>query len=390
MMLLAIFFTTAIAGATYYLTLSGFTFDQLKETYDPLDGENSGGDEAIEATEPLTLLFMGVDTGTGSRTEDWVGNSDSMLLVTINPKTKKTTMMSLERDILVDLSASDGELTGQQNKLNAAYQEGEKEGAIATIEALMNIQIDHYVMINMQGMIDLVDAVGGITVDNKFDFDISIADQEPEYTAIVPPGKQKVNGEQALVYARMRYQDPHGDYGRQQRQREVIQKIMAKVLSMNSVSRYQKILDAVAKNMRTSVRINASTTPQLLGYRDALKNIKTYQLTGVDAMFNGASYQIVTSEHLLEMQNILQKSLGEEEYTELETSAVLYETIYGVTAETPDYTNPSASMASSSQSSDSGQIYGTEGYSSDGTEVYGTDPGTYDYQTDPNAGAYGY
>ena len=62
-------------------------------------------------------------------------------------------------------------------------------------------------MINMKGLVQLVDKVGGITVNNPFDFDISIEENEPEYTAKIPPGRQEIDGEQALVYSRMRYQD---------------------------------------------------------------------------------------------------------------------------------------------------------------------------------------
>jgi len=107
----------------------------------------------------------------------------------------------------------------------------------------------------MQGLVQLVDAVGGIEVNNTFDFPISIEDNEPEYTAKVEPGKQTINGDQALVYARMRYQDPEGDYGRQKRQREVIKKVVEKVLSLNSVSHYQAILKAVSSICRPISRL---------------------------------------------------------------------------------------------------------------------------------------
>ncbi|WP_303973575.1 LCP family protein [Streptococcus merionis] len=334
-MLTAIILTTLGAFTLYFFTIYNATASELSKTYTPFSKKSN---EVIEATDPLTILFMGVDTGTGSREDDWVGNSDSMILVTVNPDTKTTTMMSLERDILVDISKKNGEPSGAQAKLNAAYAEGGAQSAIATIEDMMNIQIDRYAMINMQGLIDLVDAVGGITVNNTFDFDISIEEQEPEYTATIPPGVQKVNGEQALVYARMRYQDPEGDYGRQKRQREVIQLIVAKLLSMNSVSSYNRILKAVSGNVQTDVEITTETIPQLLGYRDALKNIKTYQLAGLDATIDGVSYQIVATDHMLEMQNILQTSLGRAAYTDVVTTAVLYETLYGAGAETPDYT----------------------------------------------------
>ena len=204
---------------------------------------------------------------------------------------------------------------------------------------MMNIHIDRYVMVNMQGLQQLVDAVGGITVNNTLGFPISIADQEEFNKISIGVGEQTLNGEEALVYSRMRYQDPEGDYGRQKRQREVIQKIMEKVLSLNSISHYQAILKALSDNMQTNVDLSASSIPQLLGYQDSFKNIETHQLRGEDAELQGISYQIVTREHMLEMQNLLRRSLGREDVAELETNAVLYENLYGRTAPSTNASN---------------------------------------------------
>jgi len=325
LMLLAIFATTVVAAGIYLTTTYNYATGELSKTF-RVSKATSGNSKAIQQTKPITILLMGVDTGSEGRKETWEGNSDTMILVTVNPKTKKTTMTSLERDLLTDIEGS-GEA-----KLNSAYAEGGADLAISTIQKVLDIDIDYYALINMQGMIDLVDAVGGIEVTNHFDFPISIAENEPEFQAKVEPGTHKINGEQALVYSRMRYQDPEGDYGRQKRQREVIQKIVEKVLSLNSVSHYQGILKALSDNMQTNVDLSAKSIPQLLGYQDSFKNIETHQLRGEDAELQGISYQIVTSEHMLEMQNLLRSSLGKEPVTELETNAVLYETAFGRTA----------------------------------------------------------
>ncbi|MFQ6597186.1 LCP family protein, partial [Streptococcus sp. IMAU11618] len=136
--------------------------------------------------------------------------------------------------------------------------------------------------------------------------------------------RQEIDGEQALVYSRMRYQDPEGDYGRQKRQREVIEKIIKKVLTLDGLSNYQGIIEAVSDNMQTNISLDTNSLMQLMGYRDALKNIRMEQLKGEDAtLADGGSYQIVTSEHLLKMQNILRKSLGLSPLSKLKTSAVL-------------------------------------------------------------------
>ena len=317
LMFFSLLAVTTIGLGAYGLTILNQSTNSLSKTYKGIGDENN----VIAENKPMTILLMGVDTGSGSREDQWVGNSDTMILVTVNPQTRETTIMSLERDILTNIT-QDGETV--QAKLNSAYAQGGAELAIKTIQDLMNIHIDRYAMINMKGLVKLVDKVGGITVNNPFDFDISIEENEPEYTAKIPPGRQEIDGEQALVYSRMRYQDPEGDYGRQKRQREVIEKIIKKVLTLDGLSNYQGIIEAVSDNMQTNISLDTNNLMNLMGYRDALKNIRMEQLKGEDAtLADGGSYQIVTSEHLLKMQNILRKSLGLSPVSKLKTSAVL-------------------------------------------------------------------
>ncbi|MBM7643461.1 glycopolymer--peptidoglycan transferase LytR [Streptococcus loxodontisalivarius] len=376
LMLGLIFLTTIVAAGVYVTDALNFSNSALSKTFKEYgDGETS---TALQNTKPFSILLMGVDTGDSQRTDTWSGNSDSMILVTVNPETKTTTMTSLERDILVNIT-NDGET--YEAKLNAAYAAGGAELAISTIEGVLDINIDYYMQINMQGLVDLVNAVGGITVTNSFDFPISISENEPEYTATVEPGTHLINGEQALVFARMRYDDPEGDYGRQKRQREVIQKVMAKLLNLNSVASYKKILEAVSANMQTNVALSTSTIPQLLGYSSSLKNITEYQLKGEDATLNGGSYQIATTDNLLEIQNNIKKQLGLTESTAdtLKTTAVLYEDVYG---------SYSSDDTSSYDSTYSNGYDTTGGYTDSGTVTYDNQAGsaTYGDTSDATAG----
>lgn len=356
LMFLSLLLVTVMGVGAYAWTIYDQSTGELSKTYKSLGGET----DVISATKPMTILLMGVDTGSGSREDTWAGNSDSMILLSVNPTTKKTVMMSLERDILTKFKDKDGETI--EAKLNSAYASGGAKLAISTIQEMMNIHIDRYVLINMKGLVQLVDAVGGITVNNTFDFPISIEENEPEYTAKIEPGVQKINGDQALVYARMRYQDPEGDYGRQKRQREVIKKVVEKVLSLNSVSHYQAILKVVSSNMQTNIELTSGSIPQLLGYKDAFRRIDSQQLRGEDAtLADGGSYQIVTRDHLLEMQNLLRKSLGLSTLSKLETNAVLYDEIDGSGGIS---TSSSASYSSSlSDATDTETTYSNNTYS---------------------------
>lgn len=331
LMSLAIIVLTLGAGFAYGISLLNFSTDAISKTFRQLGGEEEI--TPIDATEPLTILLMGVDMDQATRGGVWEeGRSDSMILVTVNPKTKETTMMSLTRDIMVEIAEANGESTGTVEKLNHSYSYGQAPMAIATIEKMMDIDIDRYIEINMDGLVELVDAVGGIEVNNTLGFPISISEYEPAYTAIVPTGKRLVNGDQALVYARMRYDDPEGDIGRQRRQREVITAIVKKLLQLDGFTQYKKILTAISNNMRTDIEISTATIPELLGYKDSIRNLHSYQLRGIDELVDEIYYQLPPTQHLLEMQNILKTSIGLEAKTDLLTNVKVYEGQMGLSS----------------------------------------------------------
>lgn len=329
LMFAGIVVVTVAAAGIFLTTAYRFSTEEIAKTFKDYRQEEPHS-TAIADTKPFSMLLMGVDTGALDREDQWQGQSDSMILVTVNPETNTTTLTSLERDILVEIFDENGETTGTQTKLNAAYAYGGAPMAIKTVEAMLDIKIDHYMQLNMQGLVDLVNAVGGITVTNEFDYPIRIDEWEPAYTSSVEPGTHQVNGDQALVYARMRYDDPEGDYGRQRRQRFVIEQLLRKLLGLNGISSYRNVLTAVSSNMQTDIEISPTTIPNLLHYRTSLENLQTFQLHGEDAMFNEVSYQAVTADHLLETQNRIKRELGLPEGTGLRTAAILYESVYGL------------------------------------------------------------
>lgn len=163
--------------------------------------------------EPFSVLLLGIDTGDDGRVEQ--GRSDTTIVATVNPRDKQTTLVSLARDTYVDIPGQ-----GKQDKLNHAYAFGGASLAMDTVENYLNIPINHYVSINMAGLKELVNAVGGIEVNNNLTF------SQDGYDFTI--GKISLDGEQALSYSRMRYEDPNGDYGRQERQRKVIEGIVQK------------------------------------------------------------------------------------------------------------------------------------------------------------------
>ena len=302
LMLLAIFATTVVAAGIYLTTTYNYATGELSKTF-RASKATSGNSKAIQQTKPITILLMGVDTGSRERKETWEGNSDTMILVTVNPKTKKTTMTSLERDLLTDIEGS-GEA-----KLNSAYAEGGADLAISTIQKVLDIDIDYYALINMQGMIDLVDAVGGIEVTNHFDFPISIAENEPEFQAKVEPGTHKINGEQALVYSRMRYDDPDGDYGRQKRQRQVLEAVAKDSGSVEALLN-PGFINSLSKSTQTDMTFGdlTSITKGYLGARDNMDNSYIQGQTGKE--INDSVMQVTPESELQNTTNQIRNNLG--------------------------------------------------------------------------------
>ena len=324
LMILALLSMTAGVILWYYASFTGYFNSNFGDTLNILENSNT---KPIEADKPLTILLMGVDMDQKTRGGKWEGGrSDSMILVTINPKTKKTTMVSLSRDIMVAIANADGSQSDKTEKLNHSYAYGQAAMAKATIEKMLDISIDRYVEINMDGLMDLVDVVGGIEVTNPLDITISIADTEPDYTATVKPGgPQLINGKQALVYSRMRHDDPEGDIGRQKRQREVIQALLTKLLKLDSLTQYKSIISKVKSNLQTDLVITTDTIRVLLGYKDSLDSIESYELAGESQMIDNLSYQIPTAEEVFKIQNILKESIGESPSTVLKTNVQVAE-----------------------------------------------------------------
>lgn len=247
----------------------------------------------IAEKKPFSVLLLGLDTGDFGRND--VGRSDTVMVATINPQKKETLLVSIPRDTYTEII---GRRT--MDKINHAYAFGGVGMAMDTAEALLQIPIDYYVSINMEGMEDLVDALGGVEVDNQLAFSYEGHD--------FPLGKQHLDGLQALQYSRMRYDDPNGDYGRQTRQRMVLQAIVKKALNIGTLTKYKAILDTLSQNMKTN--LSWEELKEIEGnYRPAFGHVEQDVLQGEGVMIDGISYQQVSEDELQRVRTLLSENL---------------------------------------------------------------------------------
>ncbi|MDN6250973.1 MAG: LCP family protein [Tetragenococcus koreensis] len=290
LLIVVLILVLAIVGVAVkvYLDVSG----SVGNTYENVDRDNSRNIDFSDE-DPFSILLLGIDSGDLGREEQ--GRSDTLMVATVNPQENKSTLVSIPRDTYVDIVGED-----KQDKINHAYAFGGTSMAMDTASEFLDIPIDHYVSINMKGIKELVDAVGGVDVNNDLEF--TFDDYNYEF------GKIHLNGDQALGYLRMRHDDPEGDYGRQGRQRAVVEAVVDKALSLSGATQYRSILDALEGNMKTDLSFSNMRTIAL-DYRDAFSNIDQLQLQGEGFMQDGVSYQRVDENELQEVQQALQDQL---------------------------------------------------------------------------------
>lgn len=191
----------------------------------------TNGGEHMSSKNVLNILIIGVDGRTGSMQ----GNSDVMMLASVNKRNQSITLCSFLRDSYTYFESSDG--YGYFSKLNAAYSFGGADCLVKAIEYNYKINIDYFVTVDFESFEKVIDAIGGINLDVTQDEAKAMED----YAAItgVPYGENvHLNGEHALLFARMRKIYTTGDIQRSQNQRKVINAIIkkAKTLSLGDIN----------------------------------------------------------------------------------------------------------------------------------------------------------
>ena len=247
----------------------------------------------LEKKEAFSILLLGVDTGAIGRKGG--GRADSIIIVTVNPKENKTTMISVPRDTYTKIARKN-----KTTKINEAYSYGGAATVINTIQKKFGIPIDFYAEVNMKGLQDVVDALGGVTVKSPLKFS--------NYGYSFRKGRNSLNGKEALAYATMRYEDPTGDYGRQGRQRQIIDALIDKVVSFRVITNQMGLLKSVEKNIKTSLTFEDIATIQTK-YNLALRNIEQIQIKGDGQMLGGVSYQVISKSEIGRISEILKKEL---------------------------------------------------------------------------------
>jgi len=231
------------------------------------------GDSTLD--EPFTILLMGVD----SENENIANasfNGDSLMLITFNPKTLSSTILSIPRDSYVPIACFTNQ---RKNKITHAAWYGE-ECMIETIQNYTGITIDYYVKINFKGVVKLVDTLGGVEVDVPYALCEQNSNREwGNNTIYIEKGLQTLNGEQALAFARNRHPNSSycnkkytnytsNDFIRGQNQQTVVKSLLNKLKEVKSLKTISNLLDTISNSMETNM-----TTSEILSLYNIGKDI---------------------------------------------------------------------------------------------------------------------
>lgn len=267
----------------------------VETMHHPVDRKSEKRTEevSLQNKQPFSVLLLGVDQRKGDR-----GRSDTMIVLSVNPKLNSVKMLSIPRDTRVEIIGK-----GTQDKINHAYAFGSEEMAMNTVENFLDIPIDYFVKVNMEGFKDIVDAVGGITVNNDLDF---------SYDGYhFAKGQLTLDGKKALAYTRMRKEDPRGDFGRQIRQRQIIQGVIKEGASLSSLTNYDDIFTALGSNVKTNLTFDQMVSIQQ-NYKSAGSNIDQMTIKGKGTRINGIYYYVVPDDEKQQIQNELKTQLETE------------------------------------------------------------------------------
>jgi len=211
------------------------------------------------ADKPFTVLLLGVDKPSGSNT--W--RSDAVILAQVDPQTKQIWLVSIPRDYAVQISGH-----GTQ-KISAAYTYGQEALAVQSVEQVTGQNINHVMTIDLAGLEDVVNAVGGVSVDVPQRIDDPAADDTPNKSAsVIDAGPQILDGAHTLTLVRSLYGDTEGDFTRMKAQQLFLESLIGQVAGM-SKSQLLQVTSKASYHVSTDMSLT-----QLLDLAQTFKGIK--------------------------------------------------------------------------------------------------------------------
>ncbi|WP_274363045.1 LCP family protein [Paenibacillus thermotolerans] len=257
-----------------------------------------------EGTQRVNILLLGGDSRGLKKNE--VPRSDTIMVASIDPVTKKAHLFSILRDTYVKIPEHGSE------RINTAIVLGGPKLAMQTVSDLLGLEIQYYVYTDFEGFIKLVDEIGGIEIDVEKNMNYTSRADGPEYDIHLKKGLQHMDGKTALGYVRFRH-DALSDYSRTERQRKFMTALAQKLQSTTSLVRLPRILNAIDPYIETNLSVTEMLKLAALGFEAKAQQVQGVQIPPSDLLREvtrrGASVLEADSEDLREyVKDVLAKT----------------------------------------------------------------------------------
>lgn len=289
--------------------LSKINFQKLDENNLEINDnmyEETEGLSQKEYDQVINIMLLGSDSK--DMNDTYGGNSDAMIIVSINPKYKSIKLISIPRDTAADIDGLD-----HRFKINYAFATGKEQLALKTVNTTFDLNLKEYVTINISSMYDIINELGGVEVNvtkDEMKWVNEYADMFYGFSGkpsqkLTKYGKVTLTGEQTASYVKERMSgtnyasSEHGDYGRTRRQRDVFISMLNKIASKDS-SEISRILDLILSQVTTNIDVSKYTTmlPSFVANRNEyLNNITSVMLPALDyskEIYENNAYLYVT------------------------------------------------------------------------------------------------
>ena len=257
--------------------------------------EKAIDDGLLTAKDKSTIMIMGID-----ERDDDVGRSDTLMIASLDPKKNQVSLLSVPRDTRVKIKGHGFD------KINAAYAYGHEQLSQNTVENLLGVNIDHYIIINSKSFKKIIDAIGGIDINvpKRMHYE-DPWDDDGGLVIDFQPGMQHMDGAKAITY--VRYRDEEGDLGRIRRQQDFMKACMDKLVSPAIIPQLPTVIKEVIGSIKTDLSLR-----QLLEFAGTLKEsknngLKTDMVPGRPLYIDGISYWIPD---LNKLRNTVAETLG--------------------------------------------------------------------------------
>lgn len=283
--IVGILFILAIIAIAYLafkiFAVGGAIHNPLDRNYSELRSKEVDLDKG----EPFSIALFGVDSDSVRESEGSGERSDTIMLLSVNPKTKTTDMISIPRDTQAEIVGQ-----GTTEKINHAYAYGGPDMAVKSLESLMNVPIDHYATVNMDGLKETIDTLGGIDVVSNATFSV----KNHQFNE----GEQvHLDGEEAMAFIRSRKEEgAGGDFGRQERQQLVLQGLANKLSGVSSITNFNALMDQLGNNVTTDLSLGELNTIRSK-YKDANDTVNRHTLEGSGGIQDDGVYYFIPDEN---------------------------------------------------------------------------------------------